>query len=396
VGFAQLQMKQQLGLSDSVYGFGAGLFFVGYFAFEVPSNLLLERFGARRWIARIMITWGLVSVGMMFVRGGLSFSALRLLLGFAEAGFFPGMILYLTYWFPTRERAQAIARFMTAIAVAGLVGSPISGLIMDRLHGASGLAGWQWLFLLEGLPSVLLGLVVLAVLPDGPAEVRWLDADEKRWLADALAAEQAQRRDGPRDAHSLRDALVDRRVWLLSLVYFAFACTLYGFGFWLPQVVKQLFAGTALETGLLTAIPYVVAAIAMVSWAAHSDRTGERRRHLVTSTFCAGAGLAASTALLDRPPIALAALCLAMASLFASFGPFWALATSFLRGRAAAGGIAVINSFGNLGGFVAPSVIGAVKQRTGGFTGGLLFVAATMLVASALVAIGTRARPAAT
>jgi nitrate/nitrite transporter NarK len=301
------------------------------------------------------------------------------------------MILYLTYWFPTRERAQAVARFMTAIAVAGLVGSPISGLIMDRLHGTGGLAGWQWLFLLEGLPSVLLGVVVLAVLPDGPAKVRWLDADEKRWLEDALAAERAQRHDGARDAHSLRDALLDRRVWLFSLIYFAFACTLYGFSFWLPQVVKQLFAGSTLHTGLLTAIPSLLAAVVMVAWASHSDRTGERRWHLVISTFCAGGGLAASTALLDRPPVALAALCLSVAALFASFGPFWALATSFLRGRAAAGGIAVINSWGNLGGVVAPPLIGALKQRTGGFTGGLLFMAATMLVASVLLAIGTRA-----
>jgi D-galactonate transporter len=389
VGFAQLQMKQSLLMSDAVYGFGAGLFFVSYFLFEVPSNLLLERFGPRRWMARIMITWGVLSSAMMFVRGEASFYALRLALGLAEAGFFPGMILYLTYWFPPRERAAAVARFMTAIALSLVVGGPLSGAILDGLHGVNGWEGWQWLFLLEGLPSVVLGFVVLAVLPDRPADVRWLTDDEKAAVAEALRA-------GPgagarRDRHTLRDALGDGRVWLLSAIYFMLAMGLYGLTLWVPQILKDVTRRSALVVGLLSAIPYMLGAVAMVLWGQYTDRTGAYRRHLTITTAVAGLALGGAALLLKAGPTAtLVALSVGVMGLFSSFGPFWALPSAFLRGTAAAAGIAVINSFGNLGGFVSPWLVGVVKKHTGSFAGGIATIAVALLVASILIAVGTR------
>lgn len=387
VGFAQLQMKQALGLSDAVYGFGAGLFFIGYFLFELPSNLILERVGPRRWMARIMITWGLLSSAMMFVQGERSFYTLRVLLGLAEAGFFPGMILYLTYWFPARERATAVARFMTAISLSLVVGGPLSGAIMEGLHGANGWQGWQWLFLLEGAPAVLLGGAVLALLPDRPADVRWLDAEEKAALAAALAG------GGPhREAHTLRDALRDGRVWLLALIYFIFAMGLYGLTLWVPQIIKDVAGGSALRVGLLSAIPYLLAAGCMLLWGRFADRSGRPRLNLVLPTLVAAFGLGAAAALLGGGPVpTLCALSLGVMGLFSSFGPFWATASSFLRGTAAAGGIAVINSFGNLGGFASPWLVGLVKKQTGSFVGGIGAIAAALLLAALLIgAIASR------
>jgi D-galactonate transporter len=396
VGFAQLQMKQSLGLSDAVYGFGAGLFFFTYFLFEVPSNLLLHRFGPRRWMARIMISWGVLSAAMMFVRGEWSFYALRLALGVAEAGFFPGMILYLTYWFPPRERAAAVARFMTAIALAQVVGGPLSGAILDGLHGAGGLAGWQWLFLLEGLPSVILGFVVFWQLPNRPDEVGWLTDAEKAAIAAALQAAPAT---ASADRHTLREAFADRRVWLLSVVYFAFAMGLYGISLFLPQILKDVGGGSALHIGLLTAIPYALAAVAMVAFSQHTDRTGAYRRNLTVVTAVAAAAFAGAALLYGAgPTVTLVVLSLGITAHYCSFGPFWALASGFLRGTAAAAGIAVINSCGNLGGFASPALVGLVKERTGSFRGGLLLVAGVLLVAAALIAVGTRGaerRPAA-
>ncbi|MBI5480132.1 MAG: MFS transporter [Deltaproteobacteria bacterium] len=389
VGFAQLQMKQALQFSDAVYGFGAGLFFVTYFFFELPSNLLLHRFGPRRWMARIMITWGALSTAMMFVRGEWSFYALRLALGVAEAGFFPGMILYLTYWFPPRERATAVARFMTAIGLSLVVGGPVSGVILDGLHGRWGWAGWQWLFLLEGLPSVVLGFVTFAFLPDRPADVRWLSDAEKAAIDEALRAAPAA--EPQHDRHTLREALADGRVWLLATIYFAFAMGLYGLTLWVPQILKDVTGGSALRVGLLSAIPYGLASVVMVAWSRSTDRTGAYRRNLIVATLVAAVALGAAALLLDAGPTAtLVALSVGVAGLFATFGPFWALPSAFLRGTAAAAGIAVINSCGNLGGFASPWLVGLVKKHTGSFRGGILLLAGALGVAALLLAVGLR------
>ncbi len=381
IGFAQLQMKQALGLSDAAYGFGAGLFFIGYFLFELPSNLILERVGPRRWMARIMVTWGVLSSAMMFVQGERSLYVLRVLLGLAEAGFFPGMILFLTYWFPARERATAVAKFMTAISLSLVIGGPLSGAIMDGLDGVRGWQGWQWLFLLEGVPAVLLGGLVLGLLPDRPAQVSWLSAEEKSALAAALAAGGAER-----EAHTLRDALADSRVWLLSAIYFIFAMGLYGLTLWVPQILKDVAGGSALRVGLLSAIPYLLAAIGMAIWGRVADRSGRPRLNLVAPTLTAALGLGGAALLLGAGPIpTLVALSVGVMGLFAAFGPFWANASSFLRGTAAAGGIAVINSFGNLGGFASPWLVGLVKKQTGSFVGGIGAIAGALLLAALLL-----------
>jgi sugar phosphate permease len=325
VGFAQLQMKQSLSMSDAAYGFGAGLFFIPYFLCELPSNLLLQRFGPRRWMARIMVTWGVISSATMFVSGEVSFYLLRAALGVAEAGFFPGMILYLTYWFPPRERAAAFARFMTAIGLSLVIGGPLSGAIMDGLHGVHGWQGWQWLFLLEGLPSVLLGIVVLWILPDRPADVRWLSDPEKAALAEALrdpaaapsAASSAAGR--ARHSHTLRDALVDARVWLLSLIYFIYAMALYGLTLWVPQIIKDVAGGSTLRVGLLSAIPYGLAVVCMVLWSQRTDRAAAYRGSLIVTTALAGLALGGAALLLGAGPVAiLAALSLGVMALFSS------------------------------------------------------------------------------
>src|SRR3989442_2451099 len=276
VGFAALQMRADLGFDDRIYGLGAGIFFVGYFLFEVPSNLLLERLGARLGIARIMVTWGLIASAMMLVRGARSFSLLRFLLGVAEAGFFPGMILYLTYWFPAAERAHAVARFMTATATAGVVGGPISGALL-AMDGVGGLRGWQWLFLVEGLPAVVLGLVVLAYLPDGPASASWLTHEERRSLAARLGPEQAIE---AHHAATIGEALADRRVWRLAVLYFVLVTGLYGVGLWLPQIVKGLSGLGDVIVRVVSAVPYLAAAGGMVVVGRHSDRTARRRLHV--------------------------------------------------------------------------------------------------------------------
>jgi ACS family tartrate transporter-like MFS transporter len=377
VGFAALQMNAALGLTPAVFGLGAGIFFLGYTLFEIPSNLLMQRFGARVWIARIMISWGLVSAGMMFVQGPASFYLLRLLLGIGEAGFFPGVILYLTCWFPAAERARAVASFMTATAIAGVVGGPISGALL-LLDGVGGLGGWQWLFLLEGLPAVALGLVVLKVLPNGPADASWLPAEERQ----AILARLAEEHGAAGTTHDLRSALTSGRVWLLGAVYFCVVCGLYGISFWLPQILRSLAGWGDLRIGLMSALPYLVAAVTMVVAAAHSDRTGERRRHVALSLVAGAVGfvVASSQATLT----AFAGLALAAIGVWGSFGPFWALPTRFLRGTAAAAGIALVNSLGNVGGFVGPYMVGLVKDATGRFEAGLLSLAALLVVGAVL------------
>ena len=380
VGFAALQMNQALGFSAATFGLGAGIFFLSYVAFEIPSNVILARVGARLWIARIMISWGLVSAGMMFVRGTGAFFALRFLLGAAEAGFFPGIIFYLTRWIPPSDRARTVAQFMAASLIAGVIGGPLSGALLG-LDGRYGLAGWQWLFLVEGLPSVLLGLAVLAFLDDGPDTAAWMSPADRDLLAAQMTRESV---DDGRAAHTVSGALRSPTIWLLAVVYFSIPVALYAIGFWLPQIVKSGFGVNAFQVGVLSAIPYVVGSITMVVTARHSDRTGERRWHVALGAIIGGLAFAAS-ALTTNPVMALVLLSVAMAGLASMFGPFWTLATSFVRGVGAAGGIALINSVGNIGGFVGPSVVGYLRDTTHSFSAGLMAVGAMMAIAGMLV-----------
>jgi ACS family tartrate transporter-like MFS transporter len=366
VGFAALQMNAALGLSATAYGLGAGIFFVSYTLFEVPSSVILARVGARLWIARIMITWGLVSSAMMFARSPLHFYVLRFALGAAEAGFFPGIIFYLTEWFPSRERARTIAAFMTAVLVAGIIGGPLSGAILT-MHGVGGLAGWQWLFLLEGLPAVALGFVVLGYLTERPEDAAWLSAEERMALVAALRQDAIERGVS---GYTVAEALKSGRVWLLAIVYFTIPVVLYAFGFWLPQIMKAASQGSDLEVGFLTAIPYLVGAIGMVVVARHSDRADERRWHIVFSALVGGVAFALS-ARVHTLAGSLVTLSIAMLGLAAMFGPFWALASASLGGVGAATGIALINSVGNTGGFLGPYLLGAVRDATGSFAWGL-------------------------
>lgn len=379
VGFAALQMNAAVGLSSQAYGLGAGIFFISYFIFEVPSNLILYRVGARRWIARIMISWGVLSAAMMFTAGPLSFYVLRFLLGAAEAGFFPGMILYLTYWFPVRERAKAVAQFMTATAIAGVIGGPLSGALLS-IKGF-GLDGWQWMYLLEGLPAIALGFVVHAWLTDKPEDAKWLTPEQKTWLAETLTAERA--RNEATQTVTLREALVGPHFWRLAAHYFCIVVGMYGITFWLPQIVNGFGLRSAFAVGSVSAIPYAVAAIVMVMNASHSDRTGERRFHASIPGFVAAIGLTAA-AFAPTPLLSLVALSVAAMGAWSAFGPFWAIPTAVLTGRAAAGGIALINSVGNLGGFVGPYAVGYVREVTGKFEGGLLFLAAIQIGAGCL------------
>ena len=390
VGFASLQMNRDAGLSDTVFGLGAGLFFVGYFIFEIPSNLILARVGARVWIARIMITWGMVAIAMMFVRGAASFYALRFLLGAAEAGFFPGVILYLSWWFPEREQARAIALFMTATAVAGIVVGPISGALL-MMHGVLGVKGWQWLFAMEGVPAILLGIIVVFWLPDRPDEASWLSPDERRALSDTLAAENAAR--ARRTQHSLGAGLSDWRVWLLAAIYFGMVMGFYGVSLWLPQIVKGMHPGSDFTIGVIAAIPSLAAALCMVQVGRLSDRTGERRLILALALFAGALGLLLS-ALTHNPIVELAAIALSSAGISSALGPFWAIPNVFRGGAAAAGGIALINSLGNLGGFAGPTLMGYMKQATGGFAGGLGALAFALAAAGALALLLPRSRPA--
>ena len=371
VGFAALQMNEALKFDPAVFGFGAGIFFAGYFIFEVPSNLIMARLGARIWIARILVTWGVIASAMMLVSGPWTFYTLRFLLGVAEAGFFPGMILYLTYWFPADVRGRAVARFMTATAMAGVIGGPLSGALL-KMNGFAGLAGWQWLFLIEGLPAVILGFVTLAYLPDGPKTAHWLSNEEKAWIESRLEQERLYvLRDG---RHSLRGVMGSGRVWMCALIYFAIIMSFYGVSFWLPQIVQSFSRLRDLLVGVLSAVPYVAATIAMVLIARNSDRTGDRRWHVAASALAGGFGLIAA-AFLPIPAAELAALALAAAGIWGTLGPFWAMSSEFLSGTGAAAGIALINSVGNLGGFLGPYLVGLIRGRTGSFTYALLALA---------------------
>jgi ACS family tartrate transporter-like MFS transporter len=385
IGFAKLQLREVLGVDPnvfgSVYGLGAGLFFIGYFIFEVPSNLVMQRVGARLWIARIMIVWGLVSMAMMFISGKAGFYSVRFLLGVAEAGFFPGVILYLTYWYPPKERARIVALFASGAVLAGILGSPLSGSILE-LQGKGGLEGWQWLFLLEGIPAVLIGFVVLFALPDRPRKVRWLSAEEKTWIQSRLDEEVALSKG--RSHIRLSEAFSSGRIWLLCLIYFLLNVGGYGFEMWLPSIIKGFSEMNFAKVGWINAIPYFAAMIAMLVTGSHSDRTGERRWHVAIAAASSALGFALS-AYLKNPYLAMAALTLAFVGLKSTMGPFWALGTAFLSGTAAAGGIALINSVGNLGGFVGPILVGIITDRTGSTGTSLLILGGALLLMGLLV-----------
>jgi ACS family tartrate transporter-like MFS transporter len=381
VGFAALEMNRDLGLSPAAYGFGAGIFFIGYSLFEVPSNLILARTGARLWIARIMITWGLIAAGMMFVRGPFGFYALRFLLGIAEAGFFPGIIFYLSEWFPSDARARAIARFMTAIPVSGMIGGPVSGALMG-LSGRLRLTGWQWLFLLEGVPAVVLGVAVLRYLPDRPEGAAWLEPEQRKWLAERLAIERG--RCVEHHGFSVARALSSGVVWQLGLLGFlSISFGQYALGLWLPQIVRGFSGLSNLQVGFVSAIPNFVAVITMVIVAAHSDRTGERCLHIAAASAVAAVGFL-GCALVRSPAFAVMFLSLATAGLLSAHGPFWPLPSKFLSGSAAAGGIALINSLANLSGFAGPYAIGLLNGASGNFRSGLLLLALVPLAGMAL------------
>jgi MFS transporter, ACS family, tartrate transporter len=390
VGFAALQMKGQLGFSDEVYGLGAGIFFAGYFFFQVPSNLALARFGARNWIAVIMVVWGVISASMIFVGSPRGFYLLRFLLGAAEAGFFPGMILYLKRWFPSAARARAIALFMTAAPLAGIVGGPLSGLLLGVRWGH--LMGWQWLFVIEGLPAIVLGGVVLAYLTDRPEIATWLSNEERTWLVEQLAQED---RPHPRASTHVFAALAQARVWMLVVVYLGETTAAYGVGLWLPSLLRNASGNSNFVVGLLSAIPYLATMIAMVVVATHSDRTSERKWHLAGSAFACAIGLGCA-AYSSSTTADVVFLSLTLMAAFSMNGPFWATTTEMLSETSAAAGIALINSFGNLGGFLGPYTIGLVRTWTGSFRGGLLVVGVVLAVSGvlALLAYGKHSQEA--
>ncbi len=380
VSFAKLQMSHSLGLSETVYGLGAGMFFIGYFFFEIPSNLLLLRIGARLSISRIMLLWGTISVATAWAHSAQAFYVLRFLLGAAEAGFFPGIIFYLTRWYPAAKRGHVTALFMTAVAVAGVLGAPISGLIMDKLNAWADMAGWQWLFILEGIPSITLGIVAFFYLDDSLEDARWLRPEERLALRDMLEVERIQIQHT-----SVLDGLRSARVWLLSLIYFLFALGLYGLNFWLPTMIKELGYIGLIQIGLIAAIPFGAAAVVMVVVSRRADHRNERRWHVAIPAVFGAAGLLTSALMANHPAWSIFALTVGMSGILASVPQTWNLATSFLGGSAAAAGIALINSVGNLAGFVAPYSIGFLKDATGSTSGGIIAIAISQVIAAILV-----------
>ncbi|HWY61291.1 MAG TPA: MFS transporter [Rhizomicrobium sp.] len=374
VSFAALSMNHDLGFSDRVFGFGSGIFFLGYFFFEVPSNLMLERVGARAWMCRIMLTWGALSMACAFVEGPLSFYALRFLLGAAEAGLYPGMILYMTYWFPGDTRARFISLFLAAVPAASVIGGPLSGWLLG-FEGA--LHGWQWMFLLEGIPSVLLGIGVLWLLPDRPASAKWLSPGEKQIINARLAAEP------PGALSGFWEMLADKRIWIFIIPDFSIVIALYGLGLWMPLMIKaQGFSN--LQTGFLVVLPYVLAMIAMVGVGLSSDRRGERVLHVAGSALAGALGLAGA-ALLPGPLAVILSFCLASAGIYAALAVFWTLPTALLRGLAAAGGLALLNSFANTGGFFGPYLMGWAKEQTGTYSFGMEVLAGFLVLAAVSV-----------
>ncbi len=380
IGFAALTMNHDLGFSARIYGWGAGIFFLGYFLFEVPSNLMLEKVGARAWMCRIMLTWGALSMACAFIQGVWSFYILRFLLGAAEAGLYPGMILYMTYWFPQATRARFIALFLAAVPAASVIGAPISGWLLG-FEGA--LHGWQWMFILEGIPSLLLGVGVLWLLPDGPAAAKWLTAEERDVLMARLAAEPAGL------LHGFREMLADKRIWIFIIPDFSIVIALYGLGLWMPLMIKGL-GFSNLETGFLVVLPYVLAMAAMVAVGLSSDRFGERVWHVAGSALAGAVGLAGA-ALLHGPVAIILSFCIASAGIYAALAVFWTLPTAILRGMAAASGLALLNSFSNTGGFFGLYLMGWAKDLTGNYSFGMEVLAGFLVLSAISVVMIGRA-----
>ncbi|HFX6314073.1 MFS transporter [Acinetobacter schindleri] len=382
IGFAALTMKEDLGFTASVLGFGAGIFFLGYFLFEVPSNVILHKVGARIWIARVMLTWGLIAGGMAFVDSTTSFYVMRFLLGVAEAGFFPGIILYLSYWFPARHRAGVIAMFMAAAPIAVAIGSPISAALL-QMDGIWGFAGWQWMFVIEAIPAVILGIVVFFYMTDRPEKAKWLKEDERNWLVKTMQDEDVGKNSNQH--HSILRGLLNPRVLALALVYFGTSAGLYTLSIWAPQIIKDL-GVSSMTVGLVNAIPPIISVVAMVLWSRHSDRTGERTWHVAIACMLAAVGLVIAAGTHNMVGL-IAALTIINVGISCSKPPLWSMPTLFLSGTAAATGIATINSIGNLGGFAGPVMIGWIKDQTGSYAGGLYFVAGLLVLSTVLTLI---------
>lgn len=386
IGFAKLQMQHDLGISDASYGLGAGMFFLGYFFFEIPCNLALQRVGAKRWLGPIMVVWGVISAGQMFVKSETGLYVIRFILGVSESGFFPGVILYLTFWYPRQYRARMVAAFMTAVPLSGILGGPISGWILQFMNGASGLRAWQWLFLFEAVPSVIAGLLTFYFLADGPRKATWLNEDEKTLLEERLEEEERLKRLEGAGHSSLLDAFRNPKVWLLCLVYFGQIMVNYGVSFWLPQIVKETLSKEPFTIGLLTAIPWTLAAVTMLILGHHSDKTGERRWHIGLSCVVCSLAFAASAIPGISGVLSLVALSVATASIAGAYSMFWALPTSLLSGAAASAGIAWINSVGNLAGYLSPFLVGKIRDTTHSMVPALLMLSFSCLV-SGLVTI---------
>jgi D-galactonate transporter len=379
VGFAKLQMMSDLGLSEAVYGMGAGVFFAGYLMFEVPSNIVMLKVGARKWITRIMVTWGLISAAMMFVSTPASFYALRFLLGVAEAGFFPAILLYLTYWFPASRRGKVTALFMTGIPMSGVIGGPLSGLIMSTMDGAGGYHSWQWVFVLEAIPTIILGCMAWFYLDDKVSDAKWLDEREKSLIDHELS----QDKQGSH-LHSLRDGLVNPRVWLLSSIYLFYTMGLYGISFWLPTIIKASGVQSSFDIGMLTSIPYAAATVTMILVGRSSDQRRERRWHLALAGVAGAVGLTWSAAYADNTAIAMFALTLATMGIITTISQFWLLPPAVLTGAAAAAGIALANSVGSVSGMIAPYMLGVVKTMTNSTNAGVIAIAVCLLIGCAL------------
>lgn len=382
VGFAKLQMADQLQLSDAAFGLGAGLFFVGYILFEVPSNLILKRVGARVWIARIMVSWGVLSACTLLVTTPAQFYVLRLLLGIAEAGFLPGVLYYLTLWFPTHRRGRMIALFMIGLPLSSVIGAPLSGWILEAFDGLQGLRGWQWLFLLEGVPSVLLGLLALRLLPEGPQDAEWLDLREQGHLLRDLTVDEAQ---SPASGDSFRQGFFNLKVWMLGGIDFAILLSAYAMGFWMPTFIRQAGVADASDIGLLTALPSIAAVFGMLALGASSDRFRERRWHIILPFWTGAAAMAASTAFTDNVVVTVLLFSIAQAAIIGAVPVFFSLPATFLTGTAAATGFALACSLANIAGLVSNTLIGLALDITGRSGGALLFFAACLVLGSLLV-----------
>lgn len=382
IGFAARELQRDLSLTDTTYGIGGGLFFLGYCLFEIPSNLVLERVGARLWMARIMVVWGLVSMATMFIYDTTSFYTARVLLGIAEAGFFPGIVLYLTYWIPASERARNNALFMMAAPIAMIVGAPVSQALL-KLDGRLGLEGWQWLFVVEGFPAVVLGVMALWVFTDRPAHATWLTAEERQWLTHTMEAERAAR--SAHDRATLMRSLTSGKVWLLSFAYFLNALVTYGVFLWLPKILEDASGFKDMRLSLITAIPFVIALVGMVVIGAHSDRTGERKGHVAACALTAATGLILAVVFRDNVPLLVLSFALSQLGQRSVMSVFWSIPPMILGGTAAAAGIALINSIGNLGGAFGPSVMGWLREGTNSYSAGLLVLAAALVIEAILI-----------